>query len=212
MFEELVLSPEELYYLAKACNGKHLNYDYITMMPDIQQRAAMYQDSCAVSLEKKGLVEDFWGEISVPDEVKAFLNPIWNGDFESSAARITLGEQPMRQIIYSHRLQDQFRLVIHQEDGIHILAADEAKLEMLAYSLMPGEYEKRSVPEETLISGTEPKEMILLKNILTNGERAIVEQFYLISGWICRQEAEKGYRILSAEDFYSIAVRVLKGV
>lgn len=211
MIEELVLTPEELYYLAKACHGKHLNYDYIAMIPDIQQRSSIYQDDCTASLEKKGLVEDFWGEVSVSEEAAAFLAPIWNDDFESSAAKITLGEQIVGQTLYIHRQNDQLRLVNRQEDGIHVLGLKEAELEALAYSLMPEAYETRSLPEETLITETHPKEMILLKNILTNGEAAAVEQFYLIDGWICRQEAENSYRILSAEVFYPIAVSVLKG-
>lgn len=212
MIEELILSPEELYYLAKACHGKHLNYDYIAMIPDIQQRGSIYQDSCTESLEGKGLVADSWGEVTVSEEAERFLAPLWNGEFESSAAKITLGDQIVGQTLYIHRQNDQLRLVNRQKDGIHILALQEEELEALAYYLMPDHYIDQALPEEMLISEMHPKEMILLKNIQTNGEAAMIEQFYLIGGWICRQESENSYRILSAEDFYPIAVNVLKGV
>ena len=36
--KELILSPEEIYYIGKVSGGKYLDYDYIAAMQDIGKR------------------------------------------------------------------------------------------------------------------------------------------------------------------------------
>ena len=41
--KELLLSPEEIYYIGKVNGGKYLDYDYIAAMKDIGKRGKIKQ-------------------------------------------------------------------------------------------------------------------------------------------------------------------------
>lgn len=208
---ELTLLPEELFFLAKLCKGKRLNYDYIAMVPDLQHRARTYWDNCIKNLEKKEILTDDWGELIVSEEATALLAPLWNGTFESSAQQITLGEQPTSKMIRFHRLGDTLCLAYTTEEGIFISAAAEEDILAVISVLMPEGYADKVLPEELTITAAEADGMIVLKNILTSGEQAVVEAFYCVNGWICRETAPKEYQILDVNSFASIANFVLRG-
>ena len=40
--KELILSPEEIYYIGKVSGGKYLDYDYIAAMQDIGKRGKIW--------------------------------------------------------------------------------------------------------------------------------------------------------------------------
>lgn len=52
--KELLLSPEEIYYIGKVSGGKYLDYDYIAAMKDIGKRGKIKQQEILDSLERKG--------------------------------------------------------------------------------------------------------------------------------------------------------------
>ena len=52
--KELLLSPEEIYYIGKVSGGKYLDYDYIAAMKDIGKRGKIKHQEILDSLERKG--------------------------------------------------------------------------------------------------------------------------------------------------------------
>ena len=64
--KELILSPEEIYYIGKASGGKYLDYDYIAAMQDIGKRGKIKAQEILDGLERKGYAEeDFLGNLEV---------------------------------------------------------------------------------------------------------------------------------------------------
>ena len=211
MEKEIILAPEELFYLAKTCGGDHLNYDYIAMVQHVGKKAEVLFDRCMTALEEKGLVEDNWGEITVTDLTETLLSPIWNGSFDATAALVTLGEDMTEQTLYFHRLDGRIIMCSRQADGLHISQVTEEDLIGLALSLMPMGYEQRPMPEDAVINAADPKQMILLKNVWSDGHEARIEQFYLIDDRICRKLGDEGYQIIDAQTFLGLALTVLGG-
>ena len=52
--KELILSPEEIYYIGKVSGGKYLDYDYIAAMQDIGKRGKIKAQEILDGLERKG--------------------------------------------------------------------------------------------------------------------------------------------------------------
>lgn len=208
---ELVLLPAELFLVSKLCNGSHLNYDYIAMLPDIQQRVAINKENCIRGLEEKGVVEDFWGEVTVKSKAKEFLAPIWDGNFDATVTIMETDELTVARTLYIHRLSNHIVLVSLMEDGLHIQAVQEDDLDEIVWSLIPNDYEKKTVPSDCYLRNKKPQQTIVFKNLLTSGERAVIESFYLVDGWICMDAEDSGYQIIMIEDYLSVACSILKG-
>ena len=56
--KELILSPEEIYYIGKVSGGKYLDYDYIAAMQDIGKRGKIKAQEILDGLERKGYAEE----------------------------------------------------------------------------------------------------------------------------------------------------------
>ena len=50
--KELILSPEEIYYIGKVSGGKYLDYDYIVAMQDIGKRGKIKAQEILDGLER----------------------------------------------------------------------------------------------------------------------------------------------------------------
>ena len=82
--KELLLSPEEIYYIGKVSGGKYLDYDYIAAMKDIGKRGKIKQQEILDSLERKGYAqEDFLGNLEVEPACIEILQPLYQGMYES---------------------------------------------------------------------------------------------------------------------------------
>lgn len=91
MLKEVTLALEELYFLGKQMNAKYMNYAYISAMPDISQHRSLYEQKCTESLMEKGwLEESFFGEITISQELKELLHPVFFGDKQISLEQIDL--------------------------------------------------------------------------------------------------------------------------
>ena len=90
--KELILSPEEIYYIGKVSGGKYLDYDYIAAMKDIGKRGKIKQQEILDSLERKGYAqEDFLGNLEVEPACIEVLKPLYQGMYESE---LICGKRP----------------------------------------------------------------------------------------------------------------------
>lgn len=82
--KELILSPEEIYYIGKVSGGKYLDYDYIAAMQDIGKRGKIKAQEILDGLERKGYAEeDFLGNLEVEPACTEMLQPVYQGMYES---------------------------------------------------------------------------------------------------------------------------------
>lgn len=80
----IVLTPEELFFLARKMKAKYLDYEYLSLMGDIQNDAEAKEMKALESLTNKDYIdEDFEGNIEIADYVACILNPVFFGKIES---------------------------------------------------------------------------------------------------------------------------------
>lgn len=210
MVQQTTLKPEELFYLAKKCGATHLDYDYIRMMPDIEQRASVIEDEIIKSLESRKIVQDSWGDISINEEFVELLSPIWDGEFESTASmRKTENDEVYGITFFLHKKDDECRFVYSDNEGLHVSIADEGYPEMIATALMPDNYDNNTC-DGVIEQGEEENGVILFKNVNVVSDAADILKLYLVNDLIC-DKVEGGYKIVNAVDYMHAATTILKG-
>ena len=82
--KEIVLTPEELFFLARKMKAKYLDYEYLALMRDVQNESDVKEIKAMESLSSKSyLEEDFEGEIEIDEVVAKTLNPVFFGKIET---------------------------------------------------------------------------------------------------------------------------------
>lgn len=193
--KELVLSPEELYFLGTQMKGRHIDYAYIAAMGDIQQYKALYERECREALKAAGVLEeDFWEELTVDGEAAALLSPVFSGDFQSQVQ--TLEKDGGGLDVRLHRLEGRYTWAELVGGTITLRAAEERDIEGLAASLAP--------PSQGAERG------IVLKNLNDAGE-AIVSVYRAQGGQLWEPSPSGGWQVLPYGDFINAAMDILKG-
>ena len=210
---QLRVSPEELYFLAKMCDGESINYDYIAMMEDIGQRHAVAKEKQLESLVKKNYVtESMWGNDEVSEEVLGLLKPVFWGTAESLVEETEIGEPNIQRSIRFHWFDNQCVICVEEGRELVFSSLDNPAdyLKKLAVNLMPGDYTEREAPKENDLNIDSARRLIVLKNATREGKAAI-HVYYDYDGWICREETEEEYVLVSPKDFYEAVQHVLRG-
>lgn len=211
MINKLVLALEELYFLGKLMKGNHIDYAYIAAMRDVQQHKALYDQTCRDHLASIGAVEeDFWGELAVNETIKALLSPIFFGTFESEIILLSHQSGCENYDIRFHWLNHECRMTVINDGNIEIHTVTPEELAGIVLQLMPQDYNTRQAPDSEQIILGKKERTIILKNI-TWGETAAIYAYYVRSGWMCEQNYDEGWSILSPKQFYDKAMQILKG-
>lgn len=211
MINELVLSAEELFFLGKLMNGKHLNYQYVAAMEDIQRNQAEYEQRCRNHLCDKGILhENLWGDMEIDKDVVQFLKPVYEGDFEASVEVIHTGENATIQTVLLHSVDEKCLMSIQSNRKIKLSRANKEKIDSLIFALMPDGYNRRPKPDYDCFKNMKIRKMIIFKNI-SIGKNASAGVFYDCNGWLCEQTTEGQYLVLSPKQFYEKASLLLKG-
>ncbi len=86
--ETVILTPVELFVLARIERAKYMDYAYIRAMPGIEKDFVRHEQEALESLEKKELILlDFDGEVELDEDVKAIMEPVFYGEQESRLDR-----------------------------------------------------------------------------------------------------------------------------
>ncbi len=85
MEKEIILTPEELYYLGTLLQAKYIDYAYVAAMDDIGQNYKLFEKETGAALVSKGiLLEDFSGNTEISEAAAGLLRPIFFGETETS--------------------------------------------------------------------------------------------------------------------------------
>lgn len=210
MKEEISVTPEELYFLGKLLKAKYIDYDYIKAMSDIGQISAVAKQKAYEELEKKHYIEeDFSGEITIDDDVKAILDPLFFGSFESSINVAVIGEKAE---VYTYRLHkngDRISLAVFTDCGIIVRVSNDTQLRSLIVSLLPENYFNKELTIDTTVNKESITRVFAFKNNKI-GEKTEVKVFFECEGQIYFSDNNKT-SVLTGEYFCEEAYRVLGG-
>lgn len=208
--QELIITPEQLFFLGKMRKAKYLDYGYIEAMKDIRQNAKAKQDDANWALVEKGYAqEDFFGGITLEKWVEEMTDPVFFGEFESTVSLCDVGETTTQRIWRLHFKEGQGVLSVFQEDGIHFMPLTEEGLKGIIVSLLPEGAFEREVPQSVTVRRENIKKIIAFKNNHV-GLKAEVKVFFECEGNICCDLGDR-MALIAPVDFCNEGYRILKG-
>lgn len=179
----LQISPEELFFLGKQMQAKYIDYDYISMMKDIQQQYPLREKEIMAGLVSRGiLTEDFSGEMELDEEIRGMLEPLFFGEF---ASEVVLSEDSCGENLKKYKFHfDKRRItgVQLEKDRLLFEADGSGELERLQKQVIPEQYEGKT--EQIVMDAIKPDNIdrvLILKN-MTIGKTANSSQFISLNG------------------------------
>lgn len=210
MNKEIVLSPEELYFMGRYLQAKFIDYAYVAAMSDIKQNFALFEKETRNSLVAAGiLMEDFSGNLEVDQQVANLLKPIFFGEVETSIDVCKLGD-PNTVSVYKFHFYDGITTMVTGCEGkLLIKAIDQLGIKSMVEDLLPAGY---NATAEIITEATEQSvtRFIAVKSILV-GKTAVVKT-YIEADSVFYQECEEYIESVSKEMFISDVYAIVKGV
>ena len=211
MNQEVVLTPEEIYFIGKSIGGKYLDYDYISAMQDIEKQKGIRRQEIIRQLEQKGYAEEnFFGELEFGEECLDLLRPLYQGEYE---AELILREKEGGALHYKfHHWEGRILAVSCQNMDYRLRMIEKAELESLLQSLLPAE--SKEAEEAECISAKEAERSIILKGTHI-GKDACLYFYGEKEG--CFYEADlarisgKELKKLKKKTVYEQAIKILRG-
>ncbi len=214
MKKEIILTPEELYFMGSLLQAKYIDYAYVAAMGDIQQRRGIYESESREGLAEKGiLMEDFSGNLEVDEGVGKLLEPVFFGNLESSVD-VALMEEEGRRVLPGRRFhfyEGRITSTVMGEEGICLEAVDEGWIQAWVAGLLPEDYAgEQAYVSVTEINREKISRIIAVKSTLV-GEKSAVEIYVEADGRIYAERAHGQAMVLSREQFGLEVYRGLKG-
>ncbi len=158
--KELILSPEEIYYIGKVSGGKYLDYDYIAAMQDIGKRGKIKAQEILDGLERKGYAEeDFLGNLEVEPACIEILEPLYQGMYESE---LILREAQGASVHYKfHHMEKQITSVECRAQDYRVRAQDKEGIEKMLDFLLEADVQTEG--REAHIALDQAERSIILK-------------------------------------------------
>lgn len=210
MDKEIILSPEELYYMGRFLQAKYIDYAYVAAMSDINHNYALFEKETRNSMIASGyIMEDFAGNVEVDQKITDLLNPIFFGEVETSLDICDIGDENTVSVYKLHFYDGVTTMVTHKDGKLLIKAIDQLGIKKMVEDLLPEGYNA----ETNII--TEPTEKIVtrfiaVKSILV-GKTSVVKT-YIQADNILYQENEERIQSVSKETFISDVYGIVKGV
>ena len=207
MITEVIISPEELYYIAKKIDGKYIDYDYIASMEDIGQQKLLYEQTCRKTLGEKGLLEeDFSGEETFSSAVEDLVEPLFNGDYESVWSYYDGGEETVE--FRLHRMNDRYIRSSRTGGGYLLKKVNDVMINECLKKWLHVNTLQTEGPEE--IDKESITGVIVLKGMLPE-KWSVVNVFYEYGNSLYEEQEEGGFRKIAPELFKEHALKILKG-
>ena len=210
MYNEIILTPEELYYMGRFLQAQYIDYAYVAAMSDIKQNYALFEKETRNSMISSGyIMEDFSGNVEADQKIIDLLNPIFFGEVETSLDICDIGDENTVSV-YKFHFHDGVTTMVTGKDGkLRIKAIDQLCIKKMVEDLLPVGYNV----ESSIIS--EPTEKIVTRFIAAKsifvGKTSIVKT-YIQADDTLYQENEENIQSVSKEMFISDVYEIVKGV
>lgn len=211
MEKEVIISPEELYFLGSLMQAKYIDYSYVAAMGDIQQNYALFEKEAQAALVGAGLLmEDFSGNIELDADAATLLRPIFFGEVETSVDVCTIQEDRRGVDVYKLHFHDgRITLVTGEKNKLKLRSIDELGIDKLVNSLLPEGY---SVPggEVSDLKGATVSRVLSVKSAKIGGSSVVAA--YLEADGVIYQEREAKMVSIGTQQFISDGSSIVKGV
>lgn len=214
MKKEIILTPEELYYMGTLLRAKYIDYAYVAAMDDISQNREIYESTARNGLAEKGiLMEDFSGNMEVDAETRHLLEPIFFGEWESAITAACV-EAEGRRAVYGRRFhfyEGRITASVIGPDGITLTDVDDSQLQAWIAGLLVRGYDAQ--PEEIPVGSmdrTQISRIITVKSTEV-GKKAAVEIYVEYQGKLYREKQDGMAAAMSAKEFCLAVYRGVRG-
>lgn len=130
MTNEIVLRPEELFFLGNVMHAANQDYSYIASMGEICRNYAQTEQKCLLNLSRMGVIRQrLSGEISVRPQVEGLLKKVFFGELETKLDVVTTGENPTHQGFRFHYLDGGITMVTASGGSFILREVTEADVE-----------------------------------------------------------------------------------
>ena len=210
---ELTLRVQEIYFLGKKLGGGHLNYQYIAAMPEIGQRRAVVEQECEDALERSGVAEEnLMGEFTVSPAAKAFLHPLYFGDYESELMmEDTATHETVHWMFHRERTAENTQWLAVELKGeiahLTLLTADTET--QLRRWLQPGTGTGPEISDAEIAA--QIAQVLTLKSLAPGEGTATVALYLLVNGCWYEQAEHEMNRPVPPTEFQRAVQDILQG-
>ena len=181
MQKEIILTPEELYYLGSFLQAKYIDYAYVAAMSDIKQNYSLFENETKAALVSSGiLMEDFGGQVEIDEEISNLLKPIFFGEVETSLDICLLGEKNSVSVHKFHFYDGIITMVTGDNGKLIIRATDQLGIKNIVENLLPDNYDAISTTVDK-IDENKVTRFIAAKNVFV-GEKSSVKTYLEVEG------------------------------
>ncbi len=211
MNNEILLTPEELYYLGAAVQAKYIDYAYVAAMDDIGQNYALFESDAKNSLVDAGiLMEDFSGSVELDSNAEMLIRPIFFGEKETSVDICEVGEERSVTVIKYHFLDDNITMVSGKDGKLRIKHIDTDEIYSFIKRLLPDSYPQITPAVKNDISKETVSRFFAVKSVVI--EKQSVVKTYIESDNIIYREKEDGsLESVPKEVFVDEVYNIVKG-
>ncbi len=208
-WKELLLSPEEIFFIGKEVKGKYLDYDYIAAMRDIGKQGKIRREEIMAGLEKKGYAqEDFLGNLEIDPICLELLLPLYQGAYEAEL----IVKEAERQVLHYkfHHMEEKISLVNCYAGEFRVRNCDKKEIERLLFSF--SEKSEEMEKGEKYIPADQAKRSFILKGTQI-GKRACLYFYAEKDGNFYEMDVdraeEKLLHFVKKDSFDQLAKKVL---
>ena len=209
MEKELILTPEELYYMGRFLQAKYIDYAYIAAMSDIKHNYSLFEKEAQASLVSAGiLIEDFGGNLEIDASALSVLKPIFFGEVETSIGICCVGEPSTVSVNKFHFHDGAVTMVTGDNGKLVIKAVDQMAIHEFVSNILAENYNgKFEVVKE--INKEKITRFIAAKSIVV-GQTAVVNT-YIESDGILYCEKDGKIKSMPRDMFIEEAYGIVKG-
>lgn len=210
MNNEIILTPEELYFMGRLLQAKYIDYAYVAAMNDINQNFALFENEARASLVSAGiLTEDFSGNTEIEPSALSVLKPIFFGEVETSIDICSIGEKSTVEVHKYHFYDGAVTEVTGGNGNLIVKTVDQIAIREQVESLISEHYigEDREVES---IDMSRITRFIAFKQVHV-GNTSIVKT-YIEAGGVFYRDGEDALESVTRDRFISDTFRIVKGV
>jgi len=212
MRKEVIITPNELYYLGTLLRAEYIDYDYIAVMDDIEHDYDGFKSGCQASLSAKGiLVESFTGDSNVAEDISALLNPIFFGKKEGSINDMSKENGTNVDVTKFHYLGDAITMVREKDRNLVVSEISLEDLKKYVSDLLDVGYDLEEKLIRDVISDEESTRIISFKCTSVES-KSIVNIIAQVNGVFYYRNSEGKIESLSKQDFEQLGYSWIGGV
>ncbi len=210
MQKEIIITPEELYYLGRFLQAKYIDYAYVAALNDIGQNFSLFESETKAALVSAGiLVEDFGGNVEIDKNISAILKPIFFGEVETSLDICSLGEENTVTVYKFHFHDGIVTMVTGNNGKLLIKPIDQIGIKNIVEGLLTENYNAVSGVRVEISEKTVAR-FVAAKSISV-GKTSAVKTFLETDG-VFYQEDDECVKSMSKDMFVNDIFNIIKGV